>query len=87
MDLNKIIEDLIGDSRAKREPPKVDAGGRKTAHSIVKMFEKNKVCQECSLSGPAGQRKGVTKFGCQQCNVPVYLECQSKHIMRMFNVN
>ncbi|XP_062583974.1 piggyBac transposable element-derived protein 4-like [Saccostrea cucullata] len=83
--IEELVEDLIGDTRARREPPKVDCGGRATAHDIVKMFPKNKVCRECSLSGPQGQRKGVTKFGCQQCGVPVHLECSSKHIMRMLN--
>ena len=84
--IEELVEDLIGDTRARREPPRVDCGGRATAHDIVKLFPKNKVCRECSLSGQQGQRKGVTKFGCQQCNVAVHLECSSKHIMRMMNV-
>lgn len=81
--VEEIVEDLIGDTRSSREPPRVDCGGQGTEHSITKMFDKNKVCRECSLSGTPGQRKIVTKFGCSQCNVPVHLECQSKHIMRM----
>ncbi|XP_061186542.1 piggyBac transposable element-derived protein 4-like [Saccostrea echinata] len=86
--IEDIVEDLIGDTRARREPPKVDCGGRATAHdiNIVKLFPKNKVCRECSLSGPQGQRKGVTKFGCRQCSIPVHLECSSKHFTRMMNV-
>jgi hypothetical protein len=84
--LEEIVEDLVGDTRSSREAPKVDVGGRATEHTITKRFEKNKVCRECSLSGTPGQRKGVTKFGCNECNVPVHLECQSKHIMRMMKV-
>ena len=82
--IEDLVEDLIGDTRAKREPKVVDCGGRATAHDIGKLFEKNKVCRECSLTEALqGQRKGVTKFGCRQCNVPVHLDCQARHIMRM----
>ncbi|XP_061188012.1 piggyBac transposable element-derived protein 4-like [Saccostrea echinata] len=81
--IEDLLEDLIGDTRANREPPKVDCGGRATEHSLEQLYVKNKVCRECSLSGVPGQRKGVTKMGCRQCNTPVHLACQSKHIMRM----
>ena len=60
--IEELVEDLIGDTRARKKPPKVDCGGRASAHDIVKLYPKNKTCRECALSGQPGQRKGVTKF-------------------------
>ncbi|KAK3107746.1 hypothetical protein FSP39_021329 [Pinctada imbricata] len=81
--IENLSTELIGNFRAKREAPIAESSGRITLHDFKHLFEKNKVCRECSLSLASGQRKGVTKFGCVQCNVPVHLECTSKHIMRM----
>ena len=81
--IEEIVSHLIGDTRAAREPAKVDCSGHATEHTIVKLFEKKKVCRECSLTKAPGERGGVTLFGCTQCRVPVHLECQSNHIMRM----
>ena len=72
--LEDLVIALIGNIR----------GGKvtRTEHNIDRIFEKNKTCGECSLAAQPGERRCVTKFGCRECNVPVHMECQAKHIMR-----
>jgi len=81
--LEDLVIALIGDIRGGKATALVpDPTRRTTEHNIDRIFDKNKTCYECSLSAQPGERRGVTKFGCRECNVPVHMECQAKHIMR-----
>lgn len=81
--LEDLVIALIGDIRGGKATALVpDPTRRETEHNIDRIFDKNKACYECSLSAQPGERRGVTKFGCRECNVPVHMECQAKHIMR-----
>ncbi|KAK0139205.1 PiggyBac transposable element-derived protein 4 [Merluccius polli] len=45
-----------------------------------KIFEKRKICRECSLSKSGTEaRPGATVYGCKQCNVPLHIECFGKN--------
>ena len=84
--IEDLAQDLIGDTRAAKAVPLVPERCRGTTrHNITRMFEKNKTCHECSLSQNPGTRRGVTKYGCEECNVAVHLTCQSQHITRCIN--
>ncbi|CAL8320091.1 unnamed protein product [Gadus morhua 'NCC'] len=49
-------------------------------HDCEKIFEKRKICRECSLSKSGTEaRPGATVYGCRQCNVPLHIECFGKH--------
>lgn len=50
-------------------------------HDYRKLFEKRKVCWECSLA-KSGTRPGATVYGCQQCKVALHVECFGKHTRR-----
>ena len=71
---------MIGDTRAAREPAKVDCSA--TEHTIVKLFEKKKVCCECSLIKAPGERRGV-KLVREQIDK---LKLNSDHIVNMDEV-
>ena len=80
------VEDLvlsrIGDTRAEKAAALIPESTRATSkHTIEKMYVKNKTCHDCALAAQSGERRGVTKFGCRECNVPVHTECQGKHTM------
>ena len=85
--IEDLSEALIGDTRAKKAVKVCNIERPVLEHKIEKLFPKRKICRECSLaaSGTA-KRPGATNFGCVQCNIPVHVECQSKHIMRCYNV-
>ncbi|KAL3877961.1 hypothetical protein ACJMK2_035602 [Sinanodonta woodiana] len=84
--LEDLVASLVGDTRAGKAAALVPEPARGTVqHTIEKMFEKKKTCHECSLAAEPGARRGVTKFGCRECNVPVHTECQAKHITRCIN--
>ena len=39
--IEEIVSDLIGDTRATREPTKVDCNSRATVHTITKLLKNN----------------------------------------------
>lgn len=41
MTIEEIVSDLIGDTRATREPTKVDCNSRATVHTITKLLKNN----------------------------------------------
>ncbi|KAK2183987.1 hypothetical protein NP493_288g03005 [Ridgeia piscesae] len=85
--LEEIVLWLVGEVRSRRDPaanPRPAPGAGR--HDIVKMYEKKRTCIECSMSAAAGERRGTTKHGCQQCQQPVHLECVSTHFHRLFNL-
>ena len=83
-----LVISLIGDTRAGKATVLVPEPTRATCkHTIEKMYVKNKTGHECVLAAQSGERRGVTKFGCRECNVPVHTECQGKHIMRCISGN
>ena len=85
--LEQIILWLIGEVRSRRDPaanPRPAPGAGR--HDIVKMYDKKRTCIECSMSAVAGERRGTTKHGCQQCQQPVHLECVCTHFHRLYNL-
>ena len=77
--------ELIGDVRSARAAPLVPAPQRATAlHEVVKMYEHYKTCRECALRAGPSQRRGVTKYGCRQCQEPVHQtgDCVADHVRR-----
>jgi hypothetical protein len=86
------VEDLvisrIGDTRAEKAAALVPEPTRATSkHTIEKMYVKNKTCHECALAAQSGERRGVTKFGSRERNVPVHTECQGKYTMSCISGN
>lgn len=78
-----LATDLVGEYRSRRHAPVPPAPLRaQSVHNVVKLYEKNRVCRECSLSLPRGERPGVTKFGCSECHEAVHLQCQAAHSAR-----
>ncbi|KAK2182827.1 hypothetical protein NP493_334g00007 [Ridgeia piscesae] len=76
----EIVLWLVGEVRSRRDPaanPRPAPGAGR--HDIVKMYEKKRTCIECSMSAAAGEGRGTTKHGCQQCQQPVHLECVCTH--------
>ena len=85
-----FVEDLglglVGTYRSRRHAPVPPAPLRAQAvHHVVKFYEKNRVCRECSLRLPPGARPGVTKYRCEECQEPVHLTCQAFHVQRHNN--
>ena len=81
--LEDLALDLVGDWRAKRAAPLVEVPVRPIReHTFVQLFQKYKTCRECSLAAGHKQRRGVTKYGCQECNEAVHKDCAQKHIRR-----
>ena len=78
--IEEIVNDLIGDTRAAREPAKVDCSA--TEQTIVKLFEKKKVCCECSLTKALGEGRGM-KLVREQIDK---LKLNSDHIVNMDEV-
>jgi hypothetical protein len=78
-----LAHELVGDYRSRRHAPVPLAPLRpQSVHHVVVLFEKKKVCKECSLSKPRGVRPGATRYGCQECQEPVHLTCQGAHAER-----
>ena len=62
------ILSLVGDVRSRRDPsanPRPAPGAGRL--DIVKLYEKKRTCVECSMGAAAGERRGMTKHGCRQC--------------------
>ena len=63
--LEEIVISLIGDLRTKRDPavnPHPTPGAGK--HDIRKMYNRKKMCVECSMAAEAGARRGTTHETC-----------------------
>ena len=83
-----LVISLIGDTRAGKATVLVPEPTRATCkHTIEKMYVKNKTGHECVLAAQSGERRGVTKFGSRERNVPVHTECQGKYTMSCISGN
>ena len=53
-------------------------------HTVAKMYDHYKTCRECALRATEKQRRGVTKYGCRQCDEPVHQtgDCVADHMQR-----
>ena len=83
--IEDLALELIGNVRAKKAPPTVHMPERGAAlHEIQKLYSKKKTCRECSLRAGPKERRGVTEYGCRQCNEPVHQtkDCVSHHLKR-----
>lgn len=80
--LEDLAEELVTPVTA-RSAPKCASGpvGASAEHDCEKIFDKRKVCRECSLSKSGTEaRAGATVYGCRQCSVPLHIECFGKHV-------
>ena len=82
--LEDVAIGLIGDYKSKEE----QRLHQRVQHPLVihevvaHLFEKNKVCRECSDQAQPGERSGVTHYSCRQCRVAVHPKCQTAHQRR-----
>ena len=81
--LEDIATGLIDEYTNNRASPQTDISTPNTRHEFVKLFEKEKVCVECRARVGPGVRVGTSKFGCQQCKVPIHTQCFPAHINRV----
>ena len=82
--LEDVAIGLIGDYKSKEEQRlHQHVQHPLVIHEVVAhLFEKNKVCRECSDQAQPGERSGVTHYGCRQCQVAVHPKCQTAHQRR-----
>ena len=82
--LEDVAIGLIGDCKSNEE----QRLHQRVQHPLVihevvaHLFDKNKVCRECSDQAQPGERSGVTTYGCRQCRVAVHPKCQTAHQRR-----
>ncbi|CAL8237345.1 unnamed protein product [Boreogadus saida] len=72
-----LAQELVTPVTAKSAPQCAAAPVTASAeHDCEKIFEKRKICRECSMSKSGTEaRPGATVYGCRQCNVPLHIEC------------
>ncbi|CAM4465576.1 unnamed protein product [Leuciscus chuanchicus] len=74
-----LAQELVTPVTAKSAPQCAAAPVAASAeHDCEKIFDKRKICRECSLS-KSEARPGATVYGCRQCNVPLHIQCFGKH--------
>ncbi|XP_063757603.1 piggyBac transposable element-derived protein 4-like [Eleginops maclovinus] len=79
-----LAQELVTPVTARSAPQCATAPVSASAqHDCEKIFEKRKICRECSLAkNGTDARPGATIYGCRQCNVPLHVECFGKHVRR-----
>ncbi|KAK0153615.1 PiggyBac transposable element-derived protein 4 [Merluccius polli] len=79
-----LAQELITPVTSRSAPQSPAGPSRASAeHDCQKIFEKRKVCWECSQAkSGTGVRTGATVYVCRQCQVPLHIECFGKHCRR-----
>lgn len=81
-----LAEGLIDEHTNNRDRPVPNEVRQNQRHDFLKLYAREKVCVECRAKQGPGTRAGTTKFGCQQCDVPVHTQCFPGHITRANNL-